>query len=57
MTIREALSIFKIPDQYSQMLNNLIEGGIARIKINNILSNKINIVTGVGQGDPLSSLR
>ena len=57
ISIADAMTIFGIPERMVQYIHQLTKDGVARVKINNNLSDKIILKTGVGQGDPLSSLR
>ena len=57
LSIADAMSEFGIPPKLIEYIHQLTKDGVARIKINNTLSDQIHLLTGDGQGDPLSSLR
>ena len=53
--ILQALAIFKIPEIIIQAIANLSLQGKAIVEVNGIQGNPVEIRTGSGQGDPISS--
>jgi hypothetical protein len=52
----KSLKQFKIPTKLQNLITLTLQNTTAQVRVNNDLTDAININTGVRQGDPLSAL-